>query len=211
MEREIDLCGFLVVRVAPLNFDAEGRGAFPAQPPRVGDVFYAGVDRMAWFDLDEEIISGAAPPSLATVRERVRRACHDLTGLELTRNLGDAIEIAAFCNATTPRCEIIGLWSPRLAEIKSFSMTTSATPLGYDPVSLGHGSLLREGLFARPELFGEFVEQLNADGLFPEMERAMVYVRRYIDLSRAGAVEPLISQPYGIDLLRVARVSPPLV
>jgi hypothetical protein len=51
--------GFLIVRLPEYNFDAEDRGAFSKEVPKLGDIYYGGIFRMPWFDLDEDYISGA--------------------------------------------------------------------------------------------------------------------------------------------------------
>ena len=35
--------GFLIVRLPEYNFDAEGRGAFSKEAPKLGDIYYGGV------------------------------------------------------------------------------------------------------------------------------------------------------------------------
>jgi hypothetical protein len=50
----IMITGALIVRSPDQNFDREGRGAFSTIALKIGKTFYRGIDRMAWFDLDED-------------------------------------------------------------------------------------------------------------------------------------------------------------
>ena len=54
-------CGFMAVRLPSENFDAEGRGAFSSKPPSLGDIYYGGLDRMPWFDVEEALDRGVFP------------------------------------------------------------------------------------------------------------------------------------------------------
>jgi hypothetical protein len=50
--------GYLVVRKPSCNFDAKGRAGFRKAAARIGDLFYAGMMRLPWFELDEAYYAG---------------------------------------------------------------------------------------------------------------------------------------------------------
>ena|ERR1700730_5281996 len=47
----MNICGFEVVRKRTENYDPPGKGNWPRQPLRIGDVYYAGAFRMPWCDI----------------------------------------------------------------------------------------------------------------------------------------------------------------
>ena len=64
------IVGFIVVRTPKFNFDAEGRGAFSSPAPRLGSIYYGGVDRMPWFDVDKHYYARILPTEIAKLRRK---------------------------------------------------------------------------------------------------------------------------------------------
>jgi hypothetical protein len=56
--------GFLVVRLPFLNKDALGRGAYSKIAPSLGSIYYGGIDRMDWFDVEEDFYNNTLPDSI---------------------------------------------------------------------------------------------------------------------------------------------------
>ena len=65
----MNIQGYLVLRKPNFNFDDLGRGAFLSFAPRIDDLYYGGVDRMQWFDLDEGFYRKSLPARLVNLRE----------------------------------------------------------------------------------------------------------------------------------------------
>ena len=142
----------VVVRQAAVNRDVTGRAAFPSQPPCLDGLCYGGVDRMPWFDIDEDRLGNVLPDSLVRARDDIHRANSDLSELELCSDLQVATQLLHYSNRSAPANELIAVRSDVLAPLKG--VITVAAPdvqwLGYDVVALGQQSLLGDGLFAVP-------------------------------------------------------------
>ena len=208
------MSGIQLVRLPHLNADPYQRGAYAVRAPRLGGILYGGLDRMPWFDVDEEYYAGTLPAGLATARTKLKKNNSDFTGIELCQDLTQALELLRYANRSTRKNELIAVRSERLARIKGAVdlRSPSAKWIGYDVVGLGEWSLIREGLFAVPSAFAGWETELNEDGLFPLPAKAAAYARAYLGASRAGLVEELAAigtgeGELGIDTIEVARIS----
>jgi hypothetical protein len=65
---------------------------------------------------------------------------------------------------------------------------------------------LRDGYFASPVSFETWKEKLNMSGLLPAPDLAYEYVKAYQAAAEAGTVEELAESPYGLDVIRIAKV-----
>lgn len=201
------ISGFMIVRLPNANFDAAGRGAFPSTPPRLGHIFYGGIDRMPWFDVDEALYDETLPPRLRGLRRQLES--NDFTGLDLATDLDDLKEMLAFSNRQHTRNEVVALHSAVLAQVKpTFDFPFGDIEwLGFDVAPLGNFSLLLEGLFAHPSLFERHLSALNPFGLLSTEEEVANYVDTYRALSDLGLVEGLVEEPYPVDAIHVGHLS----
>lgn len=191
-----------------MNFDEQCRGAFPATTPSYQDIFYGGVDRMEWFDVDEDYYAGSLPQEINAIRETIKKACADFTGIKICSNLQSAIKLLDYSNRIQTRNEIIAVSSPTLIKLKgSLNIDSSHIHwLGYDVICLGHWSLLCDGLFARPGAFERWLPSLNKHGLFSSDTVVEDYNRDYRQAALHGLVEELPQGIYATEGVRVGRV-----
>lgn len=202
------VAGYTVVRRPEWNFDVAARGGFNRHAPNIDGIYYGGADRMPWFDADEAYWEGILPMELRRMRETAKS--HDFTGLGLVSSIEQARSLLSFCNRNERHNEIISVFSEVLASLSGALMPAPhrLTWLGWDAVLLGSYSLLEEGVFWHPELFGEYRDVVNRHGLLPSVEEAERYVSRYRALNDEGVLEePLVEQPYPVDLIRIGRIS----
>lgn len=184
--------GFLVVRLPALNRDPAGRyPAFPAHAPCLGHLCYGGVDRMPWFEIDEEFYSGTLPEAIKRLRARVREGNPDFSGISVCKDLLVARTLLEYSNRHGQSNELVAIRSARLAEIKGTILfdKSHAMWLGYDVVSLGHWSLLSGGLFMSPTAFPGWESRVNGAGLFSSPTLSDEYARAYEIATARGAVE----------------------
>ena len=202
------ISGFLVVRKAGIDQDPEGRAFYGAQPSCLGALCYGGIDRMPWFDLDEEFYAGTLPEGMALLRKSLELSNDDLTGIRLCKDWPTARALLEFDERARLVNEIVCLRSAKLAAIKGTleSDVPAVRWEGYDLVSLGNWSLLREGLFRSPASFPGWEKVLNESGLLPSPESAGEYLRLYEAAAGAGRVEELPGSLYGFDVIEVGRV-----
>lgn len=202
------ISGFLVVRKAGRDTDPEGRAFYGAQPSCLGALCYGGIDRMPWFDLDEEFYAGTLPERVALLRKSLDLSNDDLTGIRLCKDWPTAHALLAFDERSRFVNEIICVRSRKLAAIKGTvgSDVPGVRWDGYDLVSLGNWSLIREGLFRSPSAFPGWEKVLNESGLLPSPELADVYLQLYEAAARAGRVEELPGSLYGFDVIEVGRL-----
>lgn len=206
--RQAQVSGFLVVRKIGMDGDPEGRAFYPTEASCLGSLCYGGIDRMPWFDLDEEFYSGTLPESVNALREALSRSNDDLTGLRLCKDLTAALTLLEFDDHSRRVNELVAVRSNMLAGIKGtvdFD-TARGLSLGYDLVSLGNWSLIREGLFQSPECFGGWEQVVNEFGLLRAPAAAREYSELYEAAALAGKVEELPESPYGIDLIEILKV-----
>jgi len=185
--------GLLVVRRPHWNFDPKGRGAFRDCPPELDGVYYSGIDRMPWFDVDEGLYDGTLPEDLRAIRKESIDSCTDFSGIEVVTGLADAKALLAHSNAREDRNEVVAVRSPLLEELKGTIPVPehAVSWLGCDVVAFGEWSLLREGLFSAPECFVEWRQYLNAEGLLdlPEPAAADSFSEAYDEAAGKELVE----------------------
>jgi hypothetical protein len=200
--------GFLVVRTPDMNKDLEGRGAFSSQATCLDKICYGGIDRMRWFDIDEELYSNRLPVNIEYTRRKIKEMNADFTGIDLCKDLDMAFAMLEYSNRLTPRNELIVVRSKRLAEIKGeFDFDDSqCTWIGYDIIALGYWSLLHDGLFTSPSTFIGWEKMINNFGLFSSPEYADEYVQAYEDASLKGNVEEIPDRVYGIDVIEIGQL-----
>lgn len=200
--------GFLVVRLPDMTRDPAGRGVFPAQAPCLDTICYGGIDRMPWFDIDEAFYRGTLPDHLKKARKLIKENNADFSGIELCREFDTGRMLLDYSNRLQPINELIVVRSEKLGEIKGtidFD-ASNVTWIGHDIVSLGHWSLLREGLFASPSAFSEWKKDLNNFGLLSSSIFTAEYAQAYQTASLKGYVEELPENVYGIDAIEIGRI-----
>lgn len=200
--------GFLVVRLPSDNCDSNARYSLPAQPPRMDHIFYGGVDRMPWFDIDEAFYNGDLPPALKQLRQAIKDDNSDFSGIDLCKSLDIARQLLTYSNRDQPQNEIIVVRSAALTKIKGTVTVPKQdiSQMGYDLVSLGNWSLLASGVFTRPDRFTKWKEYVNSFGLFSSSTDLLEYIAAYEAAAQAAAVEELPHSPYAIDVIEIGRV-----
>jgi len=203
--------GYLAVRIPEFNYDEEGRGVYLKKPPKLGSVYYGGVFRMPWFDVEEDFFLGVLPKELVDLWKRLKKENNDFSGLHLCQNYSNATKMLAYSNRESVRNELIAVRSKVLSEIKNettFSeVEVNIDWLGYDIVAIGHWSLLEGGLFAAPSYFSHWTNRLNSHGLFSEDSFLEEYSNDYQRAALRNGVEALPSTVYGIDSIQIGKVS----
>src|SRR5215471_7894866 len=159
--------GFVVLRKPEHNYDFQRRDLLRESAPRVDNIFYGGFDRMAWFDLDEGHYSRSLPPEMEEKWRLINEEKSPSYDIATVREFSVALEVLEYANKSTEINEICAICS--LRQDGNEFLRRSGRPiqwLGADLAVSGYGSPVSAGLFARPDLFPEFVKKLNSSGLF---------------------------------------------
>jgi len=193
-----------------MDKDPEGRAFSSKEAACIGELCYSGIDRMAWFDLDEEFYKGTLPSAIQQLRQSLVASNDDFTGMKICKDLEMCKSLLEFSNLVEPQNEFIVVRSPMLTDVKGAIEIDedSYIWLGYDCVSLGNWSLLREGLFRSPGSFAEWATIVNEHGLLPSPTLVDDYVRLYAGAAATDQVEEVPVSPYGISPVEIGRPKP---
>lgn len=205
----LKVSGFLVARLPNMNYDPQGRGAYLSFPPCVNETCYGGIDRMQWFDIDEEFYSYNLPVNINQKRQLILDQNTDFSGINLCQDLYMAVDLLNYSNRLKAINELLVIQSSKLNQIKGdIELDDSlVTWLGFDVIAIGYFSLLREGLFAKPFYFKGWHKQLNDYGLFSSEKIGYEYKKEYEIIAQSNFVETIPSYNlYGIDCVRIGRV-----
>jgi hypothetical protein len=185
--------GFMVVRKPALNRDETGRGAFSTKAPCLDAMCYGGVDRMPWFDIDEQLYVNALREPILRARQLIRMDNDDLSGIEVCRDLDTATMLLHYSNRSNNANELIAVRSDALTAFKGEVMLDPSQVewLGYDVIALGQQSLLRDGVFAVPRAFPAWQQRINSLGLLPAPDLVESYTAAYRAVAKAGQVEDI--------------------
>jgi len=224
MNDTVKIAGFIVVRKPTENKDARGRGAYLSNVPHIDRIYYGGIDRMPWTEIGEVFYSGEKLKLPNFIRQFYTNLIDDnadSTGIEVSKNIDEASAALTYCNETfrdndDPFAnELICIRSDKLAQIKgSFDFDASRVKwLGYDIISIGHWSLLCDGLFVHPTYFANWLPYLNKKGLFSTKGIMDGFYKTYQEAVKAKQSEELVNSPYGtetdpyaIEAIEIGRV-----
>ncbi len=205
-----EICGFIILRKPDYNFDERGRGTFSSNVPKIGNMFYSGVDRMPWFDLNEYYYNSSLPSHLIKIRQELCNNNQDFNDFDLILDLQKAIQALEFSNKNGSINELAVFYSERMeTSFGVIKLNIDISWLGIDPYIHGYGSLIREGIFKYPNEFSSYLEMLNSNGLFDldsKRNDVIEYIKTYNNLSKNINLEPIDEFTNDIDLITIGRV-----
>jgi len=185
--------GFVVVRKAALNRDAAGRGVFNVEAPCLDGICYGGIDRMPWFDVDEQFYAGTLPEPILNARRLIQISDNNISGVKLCKELDVALMLLDNSNRFNNANELIAVRSEALARLKGVVALDPARVewRGYDVLALGQQSLLNDGLFVVPSAFPGWRARINNFGLLPTPDLVEPYTADYQAAATRGEVEDI--------------------
>jgi hypothetical protein len=202
------VCGFIVLRKPIFNYDEKRRGAFLSDAPQIDGVYYAGIDRMPWFELDEGYYAGNLPDEFMRLREELLNTKQDLIDFKIMRDIRKTIKLLDYSNKDKSINEIVAIYSDA-AKYDEYIVVHDVNIewLGMDIYCHGYGSLIREGIFRRPDLFTDYLDKLNKNGLFslrsPLIDK---YIDTYTELAHNNTLEPIDGAREYLDCIGVGRI-----
>ncbi len=164
---------------------------------------------MAWVDVDRAEKSTLLPTALGA-KWRELRALHAANrDIVLVADYRFAVELLAAVDPEQKRVEICTAYSPTLARrFGGFRSQVSVLELGIDIYCPGYGSMLLQGVYARPDLFSAAASRLNNYGLLdPDEETLTSYIERYLRIEEEADLEAFESVLESTDRIEMGRVS----
>jgi len=135
------VCGFLVLRRPDFAYEATGGLIGYSRPRCVGDLYCGGVDRLAWFDLNEAHARGILPPEIQALRTEIYERNTNWNVL-LSQDYAKASRLLAHSNASAARNELCAVSSNKLAATKGVVDSPPRVEwLGLDLFVGGYGSM----------------------------------------------------------------------
>jgi hypothetical protein len=190
--------GFVVVRRPEFNYLVPGREVVP----RIGDVYYRGVDRQRWIDVfDEDFYSNRTPEDVRMLGTTLRNSNRDFTGIDLCRDEEAASKLLAYSNRSAPSNELIVVRCPELENVNGASKINCTVDwMGYDVVAIGEWSLIAEGVFRNPEYFSKWLPRINPFGLLTDPAAIAEYISTYESAIATGQAEPVAPKSAGLGI-----------
>jgi hypothetical protein len=203
--------GFLLLRKPNYNSDVRGAVESPPWTPQVDGIFYGGLERMPWFDLQQAFHDGALSNEALLLREDLMRSNATDRDVMVLQDVRKAETLLAALENGRDRLETCAVYSERLSRIKGCVQTDLEIEwLGVDLYCGGYGSMIHQGLFKRPELFSDFVLDVVPHGLFEDSSAAIEkYIEHYVRLERRENLELFEPVLEYLDRIRVGRVLGP--
>lgn len=195
--------GYVVVRLPAVVGNLFGDTLFRIAGEQKSEISYYGIDRDPWWDFSEMFYSGNLDERCQRVHRQIAASKLHSFSPGVCFDVEQAKTILALSNQVLVRNELVFV---------SLSGETSepverAVVLGFDCYIDGYGSLLRLGMFRKPELFRDFIRILNTNGLFDSIDYMPAYIDAYLQRCDKGGLEPIDMAPSDIDIYLVSRVS----
>ena len=201
------ISGYAVVRKPARNLDEIPHKDLILPAPRIGSIYYGGIDRMLWEDADVLHHAGSLPGEMELIWQELRRIRGEQQGLRTLKNRSKAEKILRYVNNTDEKNEMIYVKSGNLdTEIKEKENIRDLDFLGMDIYMNGVGSMIREGMFEHENIFSKYLNKINPNGLFSESGTVEIYKSFYESESKLGKVMPFPRMTYRKNCFRVYRV-----
>lgn len=201
--------GYIVLRKPEMNYVKEGRGAFLPYAPRIGDLYYAGVDRMEWFEIAEGYYAGTLSNDVMTLWNKLKKSSPYPTDFRFMLDIKKAIQILEYSNKDRSMNELVAIRSERIENINgSITCEHDITWLGIDVYCHGYGSLIREGLFVKPNLFSSYLDHLNKNVLF-DLDSQVIdeYIKSYIECAKNNNLEYIDGAESELEEITIGRIN----
>jgi hypothetical protein len=163
---------------------------------------------MPWFDLDEGHYSQTLPKEMEEVWELLRMNRSPSCDLRVTEYVV-ALRVLNYLEQFDHINEICAVSTLTASDERGKSLADlSIEWIGMDIVVSGYGSAICEGVFARPDLFPEFLPALNPFGLFAPMTGFLERYRgSYLQASATNDIEPMPDIPSIWSALLIGRIA----
>lgn len=203
------ISGYAVVRKPAWNLEEIPHKDLILPAPRIGSIYYGGIDRMLWEDADVLHHAGSLSNEMELIWQELRRIRGEQQGFRTLKNRSKAEKVLRYINDTDEKNEMIYVKSGSLdTEISEEENIKDLEFLGMDIYRNGIGSMIREGIFSNEDIFSKYLNNLNPNGLFSELETVERYKLFYKSESESkiDKMELFPTMTYRKNVFRVYRV-----
>lgn len=170
-----------VVMVAPGRVGRVWGDTLCSVETEQGPIVYRGIDRDAWLDVDD-LGAGQLDQALRDARRAMQGQGDGFSpGVCADVDMAEAMMRAV--SAGRPEAELVWIDNASAAAPHDLAF------LGYDCFVDGYGSLLRLGMYTKPDVFADAVGMVNVYGLCPTREALHGYVRLYHERDEQAVLE----------------------
>ncbi|KAA5536819.1 hypothetical protein F0919_03880 [Taibaiella lutea] len=196
------ITGYLIVR----KVDAVEVHENNFLKPYNNTIYYHGIDRLMWGDIDNYLFKGGTLDNNALNEYKsIVDSGNDGSFLNLANTLNSAEVLLNHNNAVALNNEIIAIESSFLNVIKpKIQETPPIYWMGYDLVLLGGWSLIRHGIFENNMLSLLNNTKLNRYGLFDNPDSISGFLDEYNLLSDNNKVDKIIDSLI-LDTIKVGK------
>lgn len=153
-----------------------------------GTAIYRGMDRDPWYALDTAFHAKQLGHELLNLRRKIELATNKIYSCGMCSALSEIQTILSLSASGRENDELI--WIDN-----SESVAPDGTRfLGYDFYVDGFGSLIRLGMFEKPDIFAVSLEKVNQHGLFPDLNSLAEYVNYYLENCEVAGLEVVESR-----------------
>jgi hypothetical protein len=199
------IAGYIVVRKP--YFNNEDLLVGKKLTSNVDGVYYCGIDRLNWVDVDNMYLNNMLKLDQKNVYEKLRSSDNDFLGVRILRSISDAHFFGSLDKEQADKNEIIIVSGNSLNTSKGSMLVDSASVnwLGYDLVLLGGWSLIRHAVFENQQYHLLKVKGINDFGLF-DNTNVEEFIDAYNKLANLNVVDPLFDEyPLGVECIRIGR------
>jgi hypothetical protein len=181
--------GYVIVRKSSFLGERWGDRPTPVRNLRGEAIYYMGIDRDPWWDLDGLFYEKKLSRQENDLRTRIKSSRLPFFSAGVCGDMDCACQALSLSNQALEANEIIYI-STNIARNLSLD-NRNTTYMGLDYYFDGYGSVLRLGLFCKPQLFLGAVDHLNDFGLFDSLEMLLDYVKTYTIICKRHGLEPI--------------------
>ena len=163
---ELVRSGYMIVRKPAFCGYVDGPGPSLDLGQGTGPVPYCGVERSAWRDFNAAHYEQSLPDALERVWEDLQDTKPSRSDFTMTESFSVASSALSFLMKSGEQNEICAVQCSIDPQAPPTAFDADVQWLGTDIYVSGYGSVIRQNIFERPDLFSEFAQEINSHGLF---------------------------------------------
>jgi hypothetical protein len=194
--------GYIVVRKPEFVGEYFDDAPRELKSARYEQIQYRGLCRDPWWDLNGLFYDGKLSEDEKALKRTISDARMSFFHAGICNDLDSAQKALLISNKDREKNEIIFIFVGNNLE----NLPRGAELLGFDFYLDGWGSVVRLGIFTKPEAFRDTIEVINPNGLFDSEEDLRIYLDLYSTLCEDENLEIIEREKMSRPLFSVYRV-----